>query len=325
VELAVAAESLGYESVWVPEAYGSDAVTMLAYIAARTTTIQLGSAVLQMAARTPANTAMTAMTLDVLSGGRTLLGLGSSGPQVVEGWHGVPFDHPVGRTREYVELVRAVIRRDGPLSFAGRYYSVPLHRGDAEPRRPLRSSMHPQRPAVPVFIAANGPRNVALTAEIADGWLPSMYVPEHHDVFAPALEEGAERRDPALGALQVTASLEVHIGADLDTCRDAARPNLALYIGGMGSKEQNFYNAQVTRYGYGAVAQEVQELYLSGHRREAEAALPDELIDKIALVGPPEVVRTRLRAWDASLVDRLIVKTDEVSTLQQVRQLADEL
>ena len=325
VDTAVAAEELGYDSVWVPEAYGSDAVTMLSFIAARTTTIKLATAVLQLFARTPANTAMTAMTLDELSGGRVVLGLGSSGPQVVEGWHGVPFDQPIARTREYVELVRTIIRRDGPVAFEGRFYTVPLQRPDGPPVRAMRSSMHPNRPAIPVYIAANGPRNLALTAEIADGWLPTLYAPEHHATLAGPLDDGRARRHPALAPLEISAGVEVHLGDDLDTCRDAARPYLALYIGGMGTKDQNFYNNLVTRYGYGAAAAKVQELYLSGRIGEAEAALPDELIDLLALVGPPARVQERLRSWSDSPVDRLLVKSTDIATLRQVRILVDGL
>lgn len=320
VDAAVTAEELGYDSAWAPEAYGSDAVTVLSFIAARTSRISVASGVLQMPARTPASTAMTAMSLDELSGGRVVLGLGTSGPQVVEGWHGVPFDKPVARTREYVELVRSFIAREVPVDFAGRFYNVPLR----PELKAMRSSMHPYRSRIPIYLAANGPRNVALTAEIADGWLPTLYAPEHHDTLAAALDDGRARRDPALPPLEISAGVEVHIGDDLDACRDAARPYLALYIGGMGTKEQNFYNAVVTRYGYGSAAEKVQELYLTGRKAEAEAALPDELVDLLAVVGPPERVRQRLRAWRDAPVDRLLVRGSDIDTLRQVKALADE-
>ena len=325
VETAVVAEELGFDSVWVPEAYGSDAVTVLSFIAARTSKIQLGTGVLQLFARTPANTAMTAMALDELSHGRLLLGIGSSGPQVVEGWHGVPFDAPVGRTREYVDIVRTIVRREAPLSYQGRHYAVPLQRDGEAPLKAMRSSMHPFRPTIPIYVAANGPRNVALTAELADGWLPFLYSPEHHDAIAPVLEEGLGRRDPSLPPLTIASSVAVHIGDDLDACRDAARPVLALYIGGMGTKERNFYNDLVVRYGYASAAAQVQDLYLSGRVADAERAIPTELVDLLTIVGPPERVKARLRVWADSPVDQVLVKTPDVETLRRVRALFDEL
>lgn len=325
VQTAVLADELGFESVWVPEAYGSDAVTVLSYIAARTTRIKLGTGVLQLFARTPASTAMTAMALDELSGGRVLLGLGSSGPQVVEGWHGVPFDAPIGRTKEYVEIVRTIVRREEPLTYEGRFYRVPFRPEGGSPARPMRSSMHPFRPAIPVYVAANGPRNVALMAEIADGWLPFLYSPDHHHAIAPMLEDGFARRDPDLPPLTIATSVAVHIGDDLDACRDAARPTLALYIGGMGTKERNFYNDLVVRYGFATAAAEVQDLYLAGRVAEAERALPTELIDLLTIVGPPDRVKARLRDWAASPIDELLVKTPDVETLRQVKALFDEL
>jgi F420-dependent oxidoreductase-like protein len=322
VEIAVAADQLGYDSVWIAEAYGSDAVTPLAFIAARTSSVRLGAAVLQMPARTPACTAMTAMTLDELSEGRFVLGLGVSGPQVVEGWHGVHYDKPLARTREYVDIVRQVVRREEPLRHDGKVYSIPA---EGTSWRPIKSAMHPRRTDLPIYLAANGPKNLALTAEIADGWLPSMYAPEHDDAVAPALDEGMARRDPALGPLAVATNLQVFMGPDVDACRDAARPYLALYIGGMGSREQNFYKDIVTRYGYGDAADVVQDLYLAGRKDEAGAAIPDELIDKLSLVGPEDKVRDRLRVWNESRVDTLIVRTTDIATLETLQKLAGEL
>jgi F420-dependent oxidoreductase-like protein len=323
VDVAVAAEELGYENAWIPEAYGSDAVTMLAYIAARTSSISLGTGILQMVARTPTNTAMTAMTLDELSGGRTILGLGVSGPQVVEGWHGESFDKPLARTREYVEIIRTVVRREEPLSYAGKVYNIPRNPERAFPA--LKSSMRPTRPAIPIYLAANGPKNLALTAEIADGWLPSLYCPEQHHLVEEQLAVGLDKRDPELGPLSIATNVQAFVGDDIDACRDLARPYLALYIGGMGSRESNFYKDVVTRFGYGEAADVVQDLYLSGRQKDAAAAVPDELVDLLALVGPRDVVRERLRVWDESGVDRLMIKTSDVRTLEAIRQLADEL
>jgi F420-dependent oxidoreductase-like protein len=323
VDVAVAAEELGYENAWIPEAYGSDAVTVLAYIAARTSSISLGTGILQMVARTPTNTAMTAMTLDELSGGRTILGLGVSGPQVVEGWHGESFDKPLARTREYIEIIRTVVRREEPLAFAGKVYNIPRNPERAFPA--LKSSMRPTRPAIPIYLAANGPKNLALTAEIADGWLPSLYCPEQHHLVEEQLAVGLDKRDPELGPLSIATNVQAFVGDYIDACRDLARPYLALYIGGMGSRESNFYKDVVTRFGYGEAADVVQDLYLSGRQKDAAAAVPDELVDLLALVGPRDVVRERLRVWDESGVDRLMIKTSDVRTLEAIRQLADEL
>jgi F420-dependent oxidoreductase-like protein len=321
VEAAVVADRLGYDSVWMPEAYGSDAVTMLAFIAARTSTIKLASGVLQMPARTPANVAMTAMTLDELSEGRLILGLGVSGPQVVEGWHGVPYGKPLAMTREYVEIVRTILRREAPLRFEGKVFRIPLN--DAYP--PLKSSMRPRRADVPIVLAANGPKNIALAAEIAQGWLPTMYAPEHDDVVAGPIAEGMARRDPALGAFEITTGVQAYVGDDIAACRDLARPYLALYIGGMGSREQNFYKDIVTRYGYGEAADVIQDLYLTGRQQEAAAAIPDDLIDLLSLVGPKEVVRDRLAVWSESRVDSLIIRSTDVTTLETVKAIADTL
>jgi F420-dependent oxidoreductase-like protein len=321
VEAAVAADRLGYDSVWMPEAYGSDAVSMLAFIAARTETIKLASGVLQMPARTPANTAMTAMTLDELSEGRLVLGLGASGPQVVEGWHGVPYRAPLGMTREYVAIVRQILRREAPLRFEGKVFRIPLT--DAHP--PLKSSMRPRRADIPIVLAANGPKNIALAAEIADGWLPTLYAPEHDDVVAGPVADGLARRDPDLGAFTVTTGVQAFVGDDLARCRDLARPYLALYIGGMGSREQNFYKDIVSRYGYGEAAAVIQDLYLTGRQQEAAAAIPEELVDLLSLVGPRERVRDRLTVWSESRIDTLIIRSTDVATLETVKAIADDL
>jgi len=322
VATAIVADQLGYDSVWMPEAYGSDAVTMLSFIAARTSNVKLATGVLQMPARTPANTAMTAMTLDELSEGRLILGLGVSGPQVVEGWHGVPYRKPLAMTREYVEIIRRILKREEPLHFEGNLFRIPL---DPETAVPLKSSMRPRRADVPIVLAANGPKNIALAAEIADGWLPTLYAPEHDDVVAGPVAEGLARRAPDLGPFTVTTGVQAYIGDDIDRCRDLARPYLALYIGGMGSREQNFYKDIVTRYGYGDAAATIQDLYLGGRQQDAAAAIPAELIDKLSLVGPREVVRDRLAAWDESRIDTLIIRSADPTTLETMRSIVDDL
>lgn len=316
------ADALGYDSVWAAEAYGSDAVTVLAYLAARTSHIRLGSAVLQMPARTPANTAMTAMTLDALSGGRLLLGLGLSGPQVVEGWHGVSYAAPLARTREYVGIVRTILSRAEPLVHEGRHYQIPYRGADATGRgKPLRSILHPLRADLPIYLAAIGPRNVALTAEIADGWLPVFYSPEREDVHAAALAEGLARSGRGIDDLEICANVPVAVGDDIGACRDRLRPVLALYLGGMGAKDRNFYADLAGRYGFAAEAQEIQRCYLEGRRADAVAAVPDALIDEVCLVGPLAAIRDRLDAWRASRVDVLTLSTDQVDVLEALADI----
>lgn len=314
------AEGLGFDSVWVAEAYGSDAVSVLGALAASTTTIRIGSAVLQMPARTPACTAMTAMTLDALSGGRFLLGLGLSGPQVVEGWHGVAYGKPLARTREYVEIVRRAVAREQPLRFDGRQYQIPYQGEDATGLgKPLRSILHPVRPVIPIYLAAIGPRNVELTAEIADGWLPIFYSPEREDTFADALGDGRERGGRpghALGPLDIAAQVPVVLGDDVAACRDRLRPNLALYMGGMGARGRNFYNDLVRRYGFEDAATTIQDAYLAGRKADAAAAVPDQLIDEIALVGPAGRIRDRLAAWQTSRATTLMAATDQPEALE---------
>ena len=320
VELVERADRLGLDSVWAAEAYGSDAVTVLSYLAARTERIKLGSAILQMPARSPANTAMTAMSLDALSGGRMLLGLGLSGPQVVEGWHGVPYGKPLARTREYVEIVRRVIAREERLEFDGTQYQVPYKGSDATGLgKPLKSIMHPVRPAIPIYLAAIGPKNVRLTAEIADGWLPIFYSPEREDIYNEHLDEGlrAAGRDPDSLAIAPTAT--VVVGDDLDACRDAVRPGLALYIGGMGARGRNFYHDLACRYGFEKEADEIQDLYLDGKKAEAAAKVPDALVDETALVGPIDRVVDRLEAWKESRVSTLILGTRDADVLERLQ------
>ncbi len=314
------ADRVGIHSVWAAEAYGSDAVTVLAYLAARTERIALGSAILQMPARTPAATAMTAMTLDGLSGGRFLLGLGLSGPQVVEGWHGVPYGRPLGRTREYVEIVRKAIAREAPLEHQGDHYQIPYTGQDATGLgKPLKSILHPLRPSIPIYLAAVGPRNIALTAEIADGWLPIFYSPEREDELGNALDEGLSRAGRDAGELEVAATVMVAAGEDTAACRDQLRPFFALYLGGMGARGRNFYNDLACRYGFEAAAGEIQDLYLEGRKDEAAARVPDELIDEVALAGPIPRIVDRLEAWKASRVGTLLLGTHQPEVLSALQ------
>jgi F420-dependent oxidoreductase-like protein len=312
IALAQEAERLGYDSAWAAEAWGTDAVTVLAWLAATTSTIKVGSAILQIPARTPANTAMTAATLDLLSGGRFLLGLGTSGPQVAEGWHGQPWGKPITRTKEYVEIVRAALRRE-PVEFHGEQYDIP-YRGDGTTGlgKPLKLLVRPERASIPIYLAALGPKNVRTAFEIADGWLPIYFSPEHaRDVF------GYEPRD----GFDIAPSVNVVLSDDVAAARDALRPVLALYVGGMGARGANFYNALVRRYGYEAEAERIQGLYLDGKQREAIAAVPDELIDDVALVGPRERILERLDAWRESGATTLIVATRDVAALRAMAEL----
>jgi len=312
-DLARRAEAAGAESLWVSEAYGSDAVSVLGYLAAVTRRVGLGAAVLQIPARTPAATAMAATTLDHLSGGRLLLGLGTSGPQVAHGWHGVPFDAPLSRTREYVAVVRKAVARAGPLTHDGRHYPLPTHGAP-----PLRSSLRPLRAHVPIYLASNGPRNLALAAEIADGWLPAFYSPEHAAGYRALLAPGLARRDPSLGPLRVVATVHVAAGDSVPACRDALRPVFALYIGGVGARGRNFYTDQVARLGYAREAATIQDHYLAGRRDAAVAAVPDALVDELALGGPVARMTDRLAAWRESGVDTVTLKTTDLTLLDQL-------
>jgi F420-dependent oxidoreductase-like protein len=301
--LTLEAERLGYASVWVAEAYGSDSPTVLAWLAAQTSTIGLGAGVMQIPARTPAMTAMTAATLDTLSHGRFLLGLGVSGPQVSEGWHGVPFADPLGRTREYVDIVRAALARK-PVEYDGDHFTLPLPGG---PGKALRLTLHPPRPDLPVYLAAVGPRNLRLAGELADGWLAIFVSPEHaSDQFASLREARAAAgrgtpEDPMAG-FDVVATVPVVVTDDLESARAAVAPYTALYIGGMGSRQQNFYNRLARRMGFDDAAERIQDLYLAGRPRDAADAVPFELADATALLGPPERIAERaVRYADAGV------------------------
>ena len=323
VQAVQEAERLGYHSVWTAEAYGSDAVVPLAWLGALTYRIHLGTAILQMAGRTPAMTAMTAMTLDALSGGRALLGLGVSGPQVVEGWHGQPFGKPLGRTREYVSIVRAILARERPLEHKGDHYQIPYRGPEATGLgKPLRSIVH-ARPDLPIYLAAIGPKNVSLAAEIADGWLPVFFAPGRVGPFRQALAEGfarsaaLERRE----RFDVAPMVPVVVGRDVDACRAQVKPRVALYVGGMGARGRNFYFDLACRYGYEAEAACVQELYLGGRRPEAEAAVPDALVDEFALCGPADRIRDRLALWREAGVTTLICATGQAEAIRLMAEL----
>ena len=319
LELVQEAERLGYDSVWTAEAYGSDAVTILAWIAAQTERIKLGSAILQMPGRSPAMTAMTAATLDQLSGGRVLLGIGTSGPQVAEGWHGQRFGRQLQRTREYVDVVRMALRRER-VEYRGETLQLPLPDG---PGKALKLTIAPVQERIPVYIAAIGPRNTALTAEIADGWIPTLFSPEHVAEFRPLLDEGFARagNGKSLAAFDIAPTVQTMISDDRTAARDAMRPYLALYVGGMGSRRQNFYNALVRRYGFEDAAREVQDLYLDGRKEEAAAALPGELIDAVSLCGPADVVRERLAMFRDAGVGTLMISPMSWSFEDRRRQL----
>jgi F420-dependent oxidoreductase-like protein len=319
--MALEAERLGFDSVWSAEAYGNDAVTLISWVAAKTERIDIGTAIMQMPARTPAATAMTAVTLDHLSKGRFRLGLGASGPQVAEGWHGVPFGKPLERTREYVEIVRTILRREAPLEFHGTYYDVPVQGGTGL-GKPLKTIVHPLRPDIPIYIAAIGPNNVALAAEIADGWLPTFYSPTHADVFESSLKDGLARAGRDRSSLDVAPFVPLFVGEDLQACRDLVKPILALYVGGMGARGKNFYNELVQRYGYEEAATSIQDLYLEGKKAEAMAAVPDSLVDDVALVGPVERIRDQLELWKDAGVDTIIVGTFGPEALQGLAEAA---
>jgi len=312
IELAQEAERLGFDSAWAAEAWGTDAVSVLSWLAATTSTIKIGSAILQMPARSPAATAMTAATLDLLSGGRFLLGLGTSGPQVVEGWHGQPWGKPLGRTREYVDIVRRALRRE-TIEHRGEHYRIPYDGDDATGLgKPLKLMARPLRAEVPIYLAAMAPKNVALAFEVADGWIPLFFSPERaREAFGYELRDGFD----------IAASAQVVVTDDLEGGRDVLRPMLALYIGGMGARGSNFYNALVRRYGFDAEADRIQQLYLEGKQREAIAAVPDALVDEVTLVGSKERIAERLEAWKESGVTTLLCATRDRKALQTMAEL----
>jgi F420-dependent oxidoreductase-like protein len=322
--LVLEAERLGFDSVWTAEAYGSDAATPLAWLAAQTSTIKLGSAIFQLPGRSAAMTAMTSATLDHLSGGRFRLGLGTSGPQVSEGWHGVRFARQLARTREYVDVVRMALRRER-VDYHGSTLQLPLPDG---PGKALKLTIGPVQDAIPIYIAAIGPKNTALAAEIAEGWLPVLVAPEHMAEFRPSLDAGFAAAGRTGEEFDIAPTVTVRIGDDLDATRDAMRGYVALYVGGMGSRDKNFYNRLVESYGFGDAAREVQDLFLEGKRQEAMAALPADLIDAVALCGPADRVRERLAVYRDAGVGTLILSPvawtleDRLAQLRRVAELA---
>jgi F420-dependent oxidoreductase-like protein len=294
--------------VWVSETWGSDAVVLATWIAAATTWIGIGTGVLQMPARTPTAAAMSALTIDHLSGGRFRLGLGVSGPQVAEGWHGEPFVDPIGRTREYVDVVRRVLARQGAVTAPGPHYPLPVGRG-----RELKPNVRPLRSDLPIYLAAMGPRNVALAAEIADGWIPLFFSPEHADAFElPAVSEGFD----------VAPMVPCALDDDVAAAREMLRPTIALYVGSFGSRKTNFYRDLVVRFGFGDAARAIQDAALGGRRGDAVAAVPDALIDAVALIGPPQAVRERLGAFADAGVTTLLARVDDVRTVRALAEAA---
>jgi F420-dependent oxidoreductase-like protein len=316
VGLVQEAERLGFDSVWTAEAYGSDALTPLAWIGAQTERIRLGTGVCQLSARSPTAAAMAALTLDHLSNGRMILGLGVSGPQVVEGWYGAPFSKPLARTREYVSIIRQVLARQQPVSNPGPHYPLPYQgEGAWGLGKPLKPITHPLRADLPIFLGAEGPKNVALTAEIADGWLPLYYSPFRQEVYAPSLAK-------AKPGFEIAQGVVVNITDDLERGLRPVKQMLALYVGGMGAKQRNFHKELVSRMGFEAEADRVQELFLAGRKDEAVAAVPDALADEISLVGPAERIRERLEAWRETPVTSLLVSARSAAELRTVAELA---
>ena len=325
VALAKEADELGYHSGWTAEAYGSDAITPLTWLLAHTERMSFGSSIMQMPARSPAMTAMTAATLDLMSGGRFLLGLGASGPQVAEGWHGQAYGKPLARTREYVDIVRAILRRDVPVEHHGEFYDIPYVGTDATGLgKPLKLIIHPRRADLPIYVAAIGPKNVELAAEIADGWLPMFFSPTRiRETYGASLDAGfaAAGGGKDLGTFDVAPTVTVIIGDDVDALRGLIKPMVALYVGGMGARGKNFYNDLACRYGYEAAAQEIQNLYLDGKKAEAIAAVPDELVDEVTLLGPPERIRDQLEPWRESGIATMVIGATQREALQLMAEL----
>jgi F420-dependent oxidoreductase-like protein len=323
-EAIAEAERLGFDSVWCSEAYGSDALTPLAWWGSATERLRLGTAIVQLSARQPAATAMAAMTLDHLSGGRFILGIGASGPQVVEGWYGMPFEKPLARTREYIGIMRDIWARQGPVTNDGPAYPLPLREGPgvAGLGKPLKSSIHPLREDIPIFLAAEGPKNVAMAAELCDGWMAMLLSP-HEQFYADALAEGFAREGARRGAedFEVAAMVPFIVHDDVDAAVDMVRPFYALYFGGMGAKGgKNFHANVAIRMGYEAEITTIQDLYLDGKKDEASAAIPSELIQKMSLLGPADKIRHDLEAWDDSFVTTLMI-TGDAPLLRQAAEI----
>ncbi|WP_117000921.1 LLM class F420-dependent oxidoreductase [Desertimonas flava] len=316
------AERLGFDSIWTAEAYGSDALTPLAWWGASTTTVRLGTAIMPMSARTPTAAAMAALTMDHLSGGRFVLGLGASGPQVVEGWYGQPYPKPLARTREYIDIVRQVFAREAPVQFSGEHYQLPFP-GGAGLGKALKSTVHPLRTDIPIMLAAEGPKNVALAAEIADGWLPFWFSPKSDAFYRKALAEGFARegsRHQGLDTFEVVSLLPVIIADDVEGCADFLRPMLALYIGGMGAKGANFHYEVFARMGYEAECARIQELYLDSRKPEAIAAVPTKLVEDVALIGPLAKVTEEAELWKSTVISTALVTgpASQYRTIQEI-------
>jgi F420-dependent oxidoreductase-like protein len=323
---AIELEKAGLDVVWVAEAYSYDAPSFMGYLAAKTERLEIGSAILPIYSRTPTLIAMTAAGIDAMSGGRCILGLGASGPQVIEGFHGVPYDRPLTRTREIIEICRTVWAREVPLTHDGAVYHIPLPEGQGTGLgKPLKIINHPVRPRIPIWVAALGEKNVAMTAEVADGWLPIFFMPDKaRDVFGPSLEAGTAKRDPSLGTLEIAAGGLLAIGEEsaVAPVRELGRPMAALYIGGMGAKGQNFYNALASRYGYEKEAAEIQDLYLSGHKKEAAEKVPAALLEGTSLCGPEGYIKEKVAALAEAGVTHLNVTPvgqDPVAMIEQLR------
>ncbi|CAG1007906.1 5,10-methylenetetrahydromethanopterin reductase [Myxococcaceae bacterium] len=329
LDLVLEAERLGFDSVWTAEAYGSDAIVPLAWIGARTSKIRLGTAIMQMPARTPAMTAMTAMTLDSLSGGRFILGLGPSGPQVVEGWHGVPYGKPLTRTREYVQIVRKILAREEPLEWKGDHYQIPYAGpGATGLGKPLKSILH-GRKDLPIWTASIGPAGIECSAEVADGLIPVWMDPERFDLLAPHLEKGFAKANAVPGAkkkgladFEVAPFVTVILADDVEKARMPVKGMLALYIGGMGARGKNFYNDYAKRLGYEEQAVKIQDLYLAGKKAEAMALVPDSLVDDTALVGPADRIRDRFQRWKGSKVTSMLLGAGQPEALRLMAELA---
>ena len=325
VDLVQRAEALGYDSVWTAEAYGSDAVTPLAFLAGKTQHIKLGTAIMQLAARTPANAAMSAATVDALAGGgRFIAGIGVSGPQIVEGWYGQPWGKPYWRIKDYVEIMRKVLRREGPVTHEGREISLPYAgEGAMGVGKPLKSILH-MRPDIPIYLGTGNEATVKLTAEIADGWLPLGFVPGSMPEYRPWLEEGFRRAGggKGFGNFEIQASVHVEVSADVKAALAKLKPEVALYVGGMGHRDKNFHKDIMVRRGFRQAADRIQELYLAHRKEEAAAAVPDEWVDAKSLVGPPERIKQRFRAWEDSGATALTVRSKDAQAIEVMADAA---
>jgi F420-dependent oxidoreductase-like protein len=318
------AERLGFDSVWAAEAYGSDALTPLAWWGAHTTRLKLGTSIIQMSARTPAATAMAAMTLDHLSEGRVILGLGASGPQVVEGWYGEPYPKPLARTREYVSIIRSIVAREKPVEFVGEQYEMPL-RGGTGLGKPLKSTLHPFRADIPIYLGAEGPKNVALAAEICDGWLPLFFSPKADGFYRAALAEGFARPGARRTAddFEVAATMMIVPGDDVERCADMIRPMLALYAGGMGARGANFHFDVFARLGYEAECLAIQDLYLGGNKADAIAAVPLAMVEDLALIGPLDKIKAELPRWKETCLTTMLVSAPAAMLPAMAELLSD--